>query len=131
MSPHIWQILEGRSEIVLSMLNAEDEVDTGDIWRQLTIRFDGTELYDEINSRIFDAEIALMDWALENIDSAAPRPQSGEPSYYKRRKPDDSRVDPNSSLAEIFDLLRVADPDRYPAFFEFRGAEYEIRIRKR
>jgi methionyl-tRNA formyltransferase len=31
-------------------------------------------------------------------------------------------------LGEAFDLLRVADPERYPAFFEHRGRTYRIRI---
>lgn len=131
MSPHIWQILEGSNEIVLSMLEAEDKVDTGRIWRQAPIRFDGTELYDEINAKVFDAEIELMDWAVENFARVEPRSQQGEATYYKRRTPEDSKVSPDASIAEIFDLLRVSDPDRYPAFFEYRGARYEISLKKR
>jgi len=131
MSPHIWQITEGRDRIVLTMLAAEDGLDTGDIWRQIEIPFDGTELYDEINAKIFDAEITLMDWALDNHATVVPRQQSGESSYYRRRKPEDSRIDPDRPLAEQFDLLRVADPDRYPAFFELRGRRYDIVLRKR
>lgn len=130
MSPHIWQILEGKNDIVLTMLNAEDELDSGDIWRQQKIHFDGTELFDEINQKIFDAEIALMDWAVENIDNATPRKQSGEASYYKRRKPNDNHVNVDVTLAEIFNLLRVADPNRYPVFFEHLGCRYDIKIVK-
>jgi methionyl-tRNA formyltransferase len=128
MSPHIWQILEGEQRIVVSLINAEDELDRGDIWHQMTIEFDGTELHDEIHAKLFDAEVALMTWALDHCDSSSPRPQSGTSTFYRKRSPTDSAIDPNRPLAESFDLLRVADPERYPAFFEHRGAKYRIRI---
>lgn len=130
MSPHVWQILEGADRIVVTLLNAEDEVDSGDIWHQVEIRFDGTELHDEINARLFEAELQLMDWALANCDRAKPRPQSGTPTTYRRRTPADSAIDPARPLAESFDLLRVADPQRYPAHFELRGQKYILRIEK-
>ena len=34
-SPHIWQILEGAEEIIISLLEAADKVDSGRIWKQL------------------------------------------------------------------------------------------------
>jgi methionyl-tRNA formyltransferase len=52
------------------------------------------------------------------------------PTYYRKRIPEDSRIDPCGSIAGQFDLLRVADPERYPAFFDFRGHRYEIRLIK-
>ena len=130
MSPHIWQVLEGRDRIMLTLLNAEDALDSGDIWHQQEIVLDGTELHDEINSKLFDAEVALMTWALDHCDTATACRQSGEGSFYRRRNPDDSRIDPASSIEQAFDLLRVADPQRYPAFFELRGQKYFIRLDK-
>jgi methionyl-tRNA formyltransferase len=58
------------------------------------------------------------------------REQSGDESFYRRRKPEGSRMDPNRTLAEQFELLRVVDNERYPAFFEWRGSMYDLRIRK-
>jgi methionyl-tRNA formyltransferase len=130
MSPHIWQVLEGRDRIMLTLLNAEDALDSGDIWHQTEIRLQGTELYDEINAALFDAEVELMDWALRNCDRAQPRRQSGESSFYRRRTPQDSRIDPARSLVESFNQLRVADPQRYPAHFEHLGRKYLIRIER-
>ena len=130
MSPHIWQVLEGATKLTLTLLNAEDEVDSGDIWLQREFEVPPTALYDEINARLFDAEVTLMHWALENCDTARPRAQYGQPTIYRRRRPQDNRIDPERSLGESFDLMRVADPDRYPAFFEFRGQKYRIRIDK-
>ena len=130
MSPHIWQILQGVDRLCVTLLNAEDALDSGDIWNQIDVPFDGTELHDEINRKLFDAELALMSWALANCDDSRPRGQVGEASFFRKRTPADSRIDPQRPLAESFDLLRVADPDRYPAFFEYRGCKYRIRIDK-
>lgn len=130
MSPHIWQILEGKNSITLSMINAEDQLDTGEIWQQRPILFEDHELYDEINARIFDVEIELMSWTLENIDQSKPWPQKGKGSCYRKRSPADSQIDPEKPIASQFNLLRVADPTRYPAFFELRGRKYKIIIEK-
>lgn len=128
MSPHVWQILEGRNRIVLTLLDADDPLDSGRIWHQIAMQFDGTELHDEIHARLFDAELELMSWALANCATATPRMQVGEPTFYRKRTPADSRIDPERPLVEAFDLLRIADPQRYPAYFEHRGATYRITI---
>ncbi|NNF51522.1 MAG: UDP-glucuronic acid dehydrogenase [Gammaproteobacteria bacterium] len=130
-SPHIWQILEGQDHVTVSLLDAEDEVDAGAIWHKCKVTFDGSELADEINAGIFAAELQLMDFALRNIATVKPVPQPTTGStYYARRKPEDSRLDVHKTIAEQFDAMRVADPKRYPCFFEFRGARYVLHIEK-
>ena len=129
-SPHVWHILNGVEELTVSLLSADDPVDSGAIWHQKRIPLNGTELCDEVNDRLFAAEVELMDWALTNCDHTAPVDQDGEPSYFRQRTPEDSHVSPEQTLAEIFDLLRVADPVRYPAFFEHRGQKYALDLRK-
>ena len=56
-------------------MSAEDKVDTGDIWKKVDINLTGYELYDEINEKLFDAEIHLMNWSLDNIKTSSPTPQ--------------------------------------------------------
>ena len=72
-----------------------------------------------------------MDLALVPGHPLQPRPQVGNPSYYRRRTPADSALDPNASLASQFDLLRVADYHRFPAYMDLRGHRYVITIEKR
>lgn len=130
MSPHIWQIIEGHNEIPVTLLVAEDALDSGDIWAQRKVKLEGFELYDEINEMIFAAELELMTWALDHFTRIAPEPQQGEPTYYRKRTAEDSRIDPARPLLESFNLLRVADPIRYPAFFELDGRKFRIRIER-
>lgn len=130
-SPHIWQILEGKHDIVVTLLEAEDQVDTGAIWAQRRMVLEGHELYDEINTKLFAIETELMSEAVAIRGRKAPVRQDGRtPTYYRRRGPEDSRLDPNRSIAEQFELLRVVDPQRFPAFFDFRGHRYAVRIEK-
>lgn len=131
-NPHIWAILEGAEEITVSLLEAEDKLDTGAIWAQKRIAIPRHALYDEINARLFDAETALMDEALNLVDRPRPKPQPSDiqPTYHRMRQPTDSELDPYKTIAEQLDLLRVADPERYPAFFRLRGHTYKLKLEK-
>ena len=128
MSPHVWQILEGRPGFTVTLLEAAEALDAGRIWHQIEVAVPANAVCHEINALLFDAELALMDWALAHAHEVQPREQQGTPSYYRKRSPADSRIDPERPLAELFDLLRVADPERYPAFFEHRGRRYRLRL---
>lgn len=128
MSPHVWQIVEGCERIVLTLLAAADPVDTGGIWHQIVIPIPRNAVFHEINRLIFEAELQLMTWAIANCDRLAPRPQEGVVTQYRRRTPADSEIDPTKPLSDVFDLLRIADPVRYPAFFRYRDRTFRISI---
>lgn len=129
-SPYVWEILAGADHVTVTLLDAQDPVDSGKVWRKLKLPLDGTELVDEINAKLFVAEIELMDWALAHCDHETPEPQVGEATYWPRRTPGDSQITADQTIGEVFDLLRVSDPDRYPAFFDHRGARYVLSLRK-
>jgi len=130
-SPHIWAIVRGQNEITVSLLEAEDPVDSGRIWLKQKFSLDGHELLTEINAKLFQTELELMTKAVEQYNSIIPQPQIGDSGeYMQKRTPDHSRLQPEHSLAEQFDLLRVVDNERYPAFFDHRGHRYIIKIEK-
>lgn len=131
-SPHIWQIMGGAQEITLSLLEAEDKVDTGRIWHQIAFPVPRHALWDEINERLFSAEIELIDLAVREFGTVVPCAQdtTTKPTYYPRRVPDASRLDPERSIASQFDLIRVCDPTRFPAFFELHGRQYKLTLEK-
>lgn len=131
-SPHIWQILDGRTEIVVTLLEAADKVDSGDIWHQVICRIPEHALWDEINDAIFKAELSLMDFAIDHFLTVQPRPQDTTvpASYYPKRTPSDSELDPFRSIEDQFNKMRVADPRRFPAFFKMHGHTYKIRLEK-
>lgn len=127
-SPHIWQLTEGADEITLSLVEAEDKVDSGRIWNKIKMPIPKHALWNEINWILFAAEIELIDFAVRNFETISPVPQdpSVEPSYYPRRSPEDSLIDPSKTIASQFDKIRVCDPHRFPAFFEMHGRRYRL-----
>lgn len=129
-SPFTWQVLEGKSEIPVSLLEAEEAVDSGAIHDRDSIRLLGAETIDELRAEQARATLALCRRFVARFPAGAAegRAQQGEPSYYPRRRPADSRLDPDRTLRQLFNQLRVADPVRYPAFFELAGRRFELRI---
>jgi len=128
-SPHIWEIILGATVVTLSLLEAEDEVDTGNIWKKLKVKIPKTALFNEINQLIFSAEIKLMDYAIDNFDNIRPEKQSNKnSSYFSKRTPKDSEIDISDSLSNQFNLIRVCDTDRYPAYFYKHGKRFSITI---
>lgn len=131
-SPHVWEIINGRTEITVTLLEAADKLDSGDIWKKISVPIPKHCLYDEINGLLFSNELLLMDYALENYKDIKTLVQdtNSESTYYRLRTPQDSQIDPEKSIAEQFDNLRVCDPERFPAFFILHGHKYIIKLEK-
>ncbi len=130
-SPYIWSILTGANQITVSLLEAKDPVDSGAIWLKEKFSLEGHELLPEINEKLFNVELSLMTKAVEKFKDIVPTQQFGDPGLYlRKRSPEDSRLDPNKTIAEQFNLLRVVDSQRFPAFMDYRGKRYLINIEK-
>jgi len=116
----------------VTLLEAVESVDAGDIYLQEWINLRGDELLTELREHVGRATLFLSKTFVNEypgvIEKA--RSQSGEPTYYPKRGPADSELDPNRSVVEQFELLRVVDNERYPAFFEHRGHRYRLQIEK-
>jgi len=112
-------------------LEAADEVDCGPVWLKTTFDLEGHELIEEINKKLFAVELQLMTAAIKKFGLIKPLPQVGNPGkYLPKRTPKDSQIDPHKSIVEQFNLLRIVDPDRYPAFFEHKGIKYLLKLEK-
>ena len=131
-SPLTWQILEGKNEIPITLFEAVESIDSGPIYIQDIMYFDGTELVDELREKQAEYTIKLCSTFVSNYSSVTTktREQTGELSYYKKREPKDSKLDSNKTIIEQFNLLRVVDNDRYPAYFYLNGNRYIIKIQR-
>ena len=130
-SPHVWEIINGATDITLSLLEAEDKVDTGDIWNKISVHIPKTTLFNEINELIFNSELTLMDFAIENYNTIEPIKQPDIDSvFWPKRSPKDSVININKPIVEQFDLIRVCDPKRFPAYFYKDGVRFNIIIEK-
>lgn len=129
-SPLTWQVLEGRNRVPVCLLEAAREVDAGPVIYKEHLELAGHELIDEMRAALAECTVALCRRFLAEPAPPQGTPQRGAPSYWPRRHPRDSALDPHKTLAEQFELLRVADDERYPAHFQWRGCRYRVRIDK-
>lgn len=128
-SPHVWEILKGAETITVSLLEAEEKVDSGSLWHKINVDIPKSALYDEINQIIFDVELQLMTFAVENFSTIEPVQQNDMgATYWPQRSPEDSELDIHKSIEEQFNLLRVCDPQRFPAYFYLEGRKFKILI---
>lgn len=129
-APVAWQILEGKDEIPVCLLYAGEKADAGPIVYRDIIRLEGHELCPEWRDIQGFKAVELCQRFLKEESPPKGIPQRGKDSFYPRRGPEDSRLDPKKSLSTQFDLLRVVDNERYPAFFDFRGQRYRLLVTK-
>ncbi|HLP51888.1 MAG TPA: formyltransferase family protein [Chitinophagales bacterium] len=129
-SPLTWQVLEGKSHIPVTLIEAVEKVDAGPIYGQVLIELNGTELVEELRDKQGKATIQLIQEFVKKHPTNKGAKQEGEESFYPRRKPQDSQLDLNKTLGEQFNLLRVCDNERYPAWFEINGQKFILKIYK-
>ena len=118
------------SNITVTLLNADDPVDSGDIWQQRGFELQGHELYDEINAKLFDAEFELLDWAL-SIACTASR-------GYSRVSQPTIRAAVGKTVESIqksplrVSLICSGSPTQSAIrlFFDLRGYRYEVVLKK-
>ena len=132
-SPLTWQILEGRKVITTSLFEAEEDVDRGKIYLQKDLVFSGFELLDELRILQGDLIIGMCSEFIQTYPDVllCAQVQKGEGSYYERRRPGDSELNPDMSIREQLDLIRVVDNINYPAYVEIDQHHYEFWIKKK
>ena len=119
----------GVTSVPICLFNANDNADTGSIIYRDSIVLKGNETYEEWRHLQGEKTLDLCRRFLNEPSPPQVTEQRGEPSFYPRRTPRDSRLEPNRTIAEQFDLMRVADPEKYPAYFHHRGRRFALVLR--
>lgn len=127
-SPLSWQVEEGKNRIPISLFEAAEELDAGEVYFKDWIELDGTELFPEIKEKQGKKTIEMVLKFVEMFPNIKPVPQTGNPTFYRRRKMEDNRMDVNKTLADQFDKIRVSDNNKFPSWFTYRGRKYKLRI---
>lgn len=137
-APLFWQVIEGKSEIVFTLFEADAGMDSGDFYLKKTIHLQGHELNHELRHIQADTCVQMCLDFMAEYKTLQPQKQleyakannfaDSELNIYKKRGPQDSELDINKTIAEQFNLLRTVDNDYYPAFFYKDGKKYILRI---
>ena len=121
-APMFWQVLEGKHEIVFSLFEAINGIDSGPVYIKEKLVLNGTELYSELRKKQAMLTFALCEKFLQLYPTKPiPTPQVGNPTYYRRRTQEDNLLNIDQPLRTQINLLRVSSNDEFPAFFFYRG----------
>ena len=130
-APLQWQILKGKKIITICLFEAKKDVDAGDIILKTKIKYDGTELNKELRDKQAKVMIKLINDFLNIYPNYRRKKQSGTSTINRLRYPKDSELNVNKTIKSQFNLMRIADNEKYPLFFKFKKNKYTIKIYKK
>lgn len=105
--------------------------DDGPIIAQSHVPLTRFDTLRSLQRKVYASEPALVAEALARLEAGeAPRPQdeSAATSYPRKRRPEDSQIDPARPLVELIDAIRACDPEDFPAFFHLEGQKVCVRL---
>ena len=99
--------MEGKDEITIVLFEASDQVDSGQVYLKNTLKFNGSELVDELRDIQAAATIQLCHEFINSYPDVlvGAITQEGDSTFYARRSEMDSQLNPAKSLQEQFNLL--------------------------
>jgi len=116
-------ILEGKTETMVTALRMIDELDAGPVYAKRPLTLNGRA--EEIYLRAGEVCWEIIDWITKNEPN--PQPQAGEPTIFRRRKPEQSILPDTGSIESIYNFIRMLDAPTYPlAFLEHGGFRLEF-----
>ena len=106
-------IVRGLTDTKISATQVSEGIDTGDIYSKELLSLAGTA------EEIFIRASKIINKMIHTIinEHLKPVPQSGSPTLFKRRKPDESNIQTLTELEQIYDYIRMLDCEGYPAAF--------------
>jgi methionyl-tRNA formyltransferase len=130
--------VNGGPEVVVTLLEASEKVDRGDIWGKYCYKIPAYFLYEDIIKIVKivkivnQAHIDLMSLADDNYGNVKPTLQKSDVTaiYFPRRTPADSEISAFKSIAEKFDIIRASERNRYPSFFHLRGEKFKVIVER-
>ncbi len=115
-------IVRGHTKTQVTALRMTEVLDAGPIYGKRPVSLEGTA--EEIFKRV---SVITTDMILKIVRTEpVPRAQTGVPTVFKRRKPEQSEITPElETLKELYDHLRMLDAEGYPKAF-LRVGEFQL-----
>ena len=117
-------IARGHRSTKITALRMTSELDAGPVYLKKELSLEGStaeEIYQRASK--LSCEMALQ-IAQQNL---SPKEQTGTAIKFKRRTPEQSQIEGNLTLLQVFDQIRMLDAEGYPkAFIEIEGLRLEF-----
>ena len=106
-------IARGIYETKISALQCASELDAGPVYmkRPLSLHGAAEEIYLRTSNIIEEMIVEII----KNPPNSTE--QTGSPTYFKRRKPEEGNLLNSKTLEQAFDMIRMLDADGYPHAF--------------
>ena len=129
-SPASWLILSGNRNVPVTLIEAVDSVDAGDVFGQIWITVSDVDLVDDWRQKISHATAKLVTDFVRTVLSGTVcrKPQVGSPTYFRRRGPKDSELNLGSPLIDQFGLVQIVDNSNYPIWFVHKGTKFRLLV---
>ncbi|MBI3308069.1 MAG: hypothetical protein HYZ79_01690 [Candidatus Melainabacteria bacterium] len=110
----------------------DSSLDTGPIIKQACFKVSPFDTVKSLMRKSSEVEIGLVLDTLNMLRNGSlkvlPQGENESSSYFEKRTPDDSEIDPSKSLKELFYEIRAYDNVEYPAFFYVDGQKVYISL---
>lgn len=116
-------IEKGFKETNISALKVDHGLDSGDIYLKKKLLLHGTA------REIFERASLIIKGMIEDIIlyKPKPKPQEGEPFFFKRRTANESDISNLNDIEKVYDFIRMLDCEGYPsAFLETTYFKFEF-----
>lgn len=127
-----WHVLAaGEKEGGVTVHYIDVGADTGPILAQSRVAltpFDTLRSQTRKINAVEPEAVRLAFGRVRACDQGDPQPEELASTFTERRTSEDSKIDPDRSLRELYNFIRACDPDRFPAFFEVEGQKVGIRL---
>lgn len=110
-------ILRGHSHTKLTALRMTDDLDAGPVYLKESISLDGTA--QDIFKRTAEMAMEMIQYIV--TETPVPVPQSGVPTLFARRKPEQSLLPKAQDATVLYDHIRMLDAPGYPPAFIDHG----------
>lgn len=129
-SPLNWSLITDRRRFVTSLFRYDPGVDAGDVLASRTFEINDFDTIESLHIKNRIAMQQLVEGHVARLAQGAQpavRPQADEePSYYPRRRPEDSAIDWARPTREIYNLIRAVTAPYPSAFCDAVGNRLEI-----
>lgn len=117
-SPLVWAMINGERESGVSLFTLASRMDEGEIWGQRAFPIGDDEYIGDVLARAEEASIGLLRQSFPSIWSGRlkPSPQTGDPTVFPMRRPEDGRIEWNRPSRDVFNFIR-AQSHPYPGAF--------------
>lgn len=116
-------IAAGKTATMVSALRMERELDAGPVYAKRPMSLDGRaeEIYLRAGELCWEMIREIV------ASEPTPQPQRGEATVFRRRKPEQSVLPSDGTLAKLYDHIRMLDAPGYPlAFIQHGGFRLEF-----